>query len=162
MLDLLTTDYGPDSRNRLAETTAPDQDGAVAALETFYRALNHADLELLTATWADDPLVQLDNPVGGILRGRAAITELYGRIFSGGLDVQVTFTDAMRVRTDDTLVVSGREIGSYADGSRRVPLSIRTTRVLARTTEGWRLVHHHGSLDDADALAAYRRVALGA
>jgi ketosteroid isomerase-like protein len=161
VLDLLTTDYGPDSRDRLADAAAPGEDGALAALETFYRALNHADLDLLTATWADDPLAQLDNPVGGILRGRAAVTELYARIFAGGLDVRVTFTDAVRFTVDDAVVVTGREVGSYAGATGRVPISIRTTRVLGRTAQGWRLVHHHGSLDDAEVLAAYRRAALG-
>ncbi|HEY3557912.1 MAG TPA: hypothetical protein VGL05_10625 [Kribbella sp.] len=46
------------------------------------------------AGWADDPLVQLNNPVGGILRGRDAVRELYERVFAGSLNVQVTFGDA--------------------------------------------------------------------
>jgi len=63
MIDLLTRDYGPDSRNRLADTTGEADEAALAALETFYFALNHADLDALAAVWADDPLAQLDNPV---------------------------------------------------------------------------------------------------
>ena len=157
MIDLLTRDYGPDSRNRLTDTAGEADEAALAALETFYFALNHADLDALAAVWADDPLAQLDNPVGGILRGRPAIVELYRRVFDSGLDLQVTFTDAMQVRTPDTLVVSGRELGSYRAGGQRVPLTIRTTRVLGATADGWRMVHHHGSIDDAEALAAYQR-----
>jgi ketosteroid isomerase-like protein len=161
VIDLLTRDFGPDSRNRLAETTGPTDAAALAALETFYFALNHADLEALEAVWVDDPLAQLDNPVGGILRGRPAIVELYRRVFDSGLGVQVTFTDAVQVRTPDSLVVTGRELGSYRVDGQEVPLQIRTTRVLASTADGWRLVHHHGSIDDAEALAAYQRAVRG-
>ncbi|MGI5132063.1 YybH family protein [Pseudonocardia sp. CA-107938] len=157
MIELLSRDFGPSSRNRLADTA----ESAEAALETFYYALNHADLDALAAVWVDDPLAQLDNPVGGILRGRPAIVELYRRVFDSGLDLEITFTDAVRVETPGSLVVTGREVGSYQADGQRVPLHIRTTRVLASTADGWRLVHHHGSIDDAAALAAYQRAVRG-
>jgi phage gp16-like protein len=38
-----------------------------------------------------------------------------------------------------------------------VPLSIRTSRVFAfQPNHGWRQMHHHGSIDDPAALAAYQ------
>lgn len=163
MSTLVDHDFGPGSRNRLDEARDPGPDGAVAALETFYHALDNADLDVLRAVWSPDPLAQLNNPVGGIVRSGDAIADLYRRIFGGGLDVQVTFTDAATHLGRDTAVFAGREVGSYAgrDGE-RVPLRIRTSRVFTwHGDQGrWLQVHHHGSIDDPAALAAYQAAAL--
>jgi hypothetical protein len=162
MSTLIDYDFGPHARNRLDEAGDPGPAGAVAALETFYFALNNADLDVLRAVWSSDPLAQLDNPVGGILRSGDAIADLYRRIFAGGMDVQVTFTDAATYLGHDTAVFAGRELGSYAgsDGE-RVPLQIRTSRVFTWHPEqgSWLQTHHHGSIDDPDALAAYQAAA---
>jgi ketosteroid isomerase-like protein len=162
MSTVVDYEFGPDARNRLQEAGDPGPDGAVAALETFYFALNNADLGVLRAIWSPDPLAQLNNPVGGILRSGDAIAGLYGRIFAGGLDVQVTFTDAATYLGAGTAVFAGRELGSYLgpDGA-RVPLQIRTSRVFTWHPErgSWLQVHHHGSIDDPDALAAYQAAA---
>jgi ketosteroid isomerase-like protein len=161
---LVDYDFGPDARNRLDEGRDPGHDGAVAALETFYHALNNADLDVLRAVWSSDPLAQLNNPVGGIVRSGDAIADLYRRIFAGGMGVQVTFTDAATYLGAGTAVFAGREVGSYngRDGE-RVPLRIRTSRVFAWHPEQgrWLQVHHHGSIDDPDALAAYQAAARG-
>lgn len=64
-------DFGPTARNRLADTHDEGPNGAVAALETFYYALNNADLNVLSQVWSDGQFAQLNNPVGGILRSGA-------------------------------------------------------------------------------------------
>ena len=162
MSTLVDYDFGPGARNRLEDARDPAPDGAVAALETFYFALNNADLDVLGAVWSPDPLAQLNNPVGGILRSGDAITDLYRRIFAGGMGVQVTFTDAATYLGRDTAVFAGRELGSYvgADGA-RVPLQIRTTRFFTWHPDrgSWLQLHHHGSIDDPEALAAYQAAA---
>jgi hypothetical protein len=64
-------------RNRLADSAAPGLAGARAALETFYHAFNTRSVDLAQRIWADDALVQLVSPVGGLVRGTAGITALY-------------------------------------------------------------------------------------
>lgn len=66
------------ARNRLDETARSGVEGAHAALETFYHAFNTRSLDLFRQIWVDDPLIQLNNPVGGIVRGAAEIAALYG------------------------------------------------------------------------------------
>jgi hypothetical protein len=156
--------FGPQARARLAEATDPGHGGAVAALESFYHALNNRDLDILAAVWSQHELAQLNNPVGGIMRSGRAVTDLYRRIFAGGLGLTVTFTDAATYWWADSVVFAGREIGSYEDGDgMRVPLAIRTTRVFGYDTAAgrWLQFHHHGSIDQPDELAAYQRAALG-
>lgn len=138
-------------------------DGARAALETFYHAFNQRSLEVLAAVWADDDLIALNNPLGGILRGAHDIRELYRRLFSGPARVWVEFHDIVEYASRDVVVFAGRERGEFARDGDVVDLHIRTSRVFQyHSSEGWRQVHHHGSIDDADALARYQRAVRGA
>ncbi|NIK61521.1 YybH family protein [Kribbella shirazensis] len=159
MTQLVDYNFGPSARLRLDEAAKPDHDGALAALESFYYALNHKDLDSLAAVWSQDELAQLNNPVGGILRSGKAVTDLYRRIFAGHLDLQVTFTDAATYRWADGAVFAGRELGTYRnrDGD-VVPLTIRTSRVFRYEPDPgrWLQIHHHGSIDQPAELAAYQ------
>ena len=157
MIELVDYGFGPAARSRPVEARLPGREGALAALETFYYALNGKDLETLVAGWADDPLVQLNNPIGGILRSRDAVRALYERVFAGSLNVQVTFGDAATYWQDDSVVFAGREVGTYQHPELgEQPLRIRTTRIF-RYADAWQHIHHHGSIDDADALARYQQ-----
>jgi hypothetical protein len=85
----LDRSFGPDSRNRLQRAGEPTLEGALAALETFYFALNQRRLDAPEAVWSRDPLAQLNNPLGGITRGAAEITALYARLFTSPARVTV-------------------------------------------------------------------------
>jgi hypothetical protein len=153
------TEYGPAARNRLAEAGTPAPDGAQAALETFYYAFNRRDLEVLKQVWLPSPLVQLDNPLGGILRGSGEVVRLYGRIFDSPASVRVSFGDIVEFQAAGMVVFAGRETGQFTGpAGRTLPLRIRTTRVFAydTATRRWGQVHHHGSIDDPDALRQYQ------
>ncbi|BCJ34156.1 hypothetical protein Athai_16590 [Actinocatenispora thailandica] len=159
-IEHVTATFGAATRNRLAGSADPGRAGAFAALESFYHALNHADLELLAAVWLDDPLVQLDNPLGGVRRGRQPIIDLYARVFAGPARLQVRFEDITVYHlAPDAITFAGREHGSYGD----LELAIRTTRFFAYrpASGGWRQVHHHGSIDDPDQLRRYQQAVAG-
>ncbi len=150
------------ARDRLGETAQPDIDGAHAALETFYHAFNTRSLDLLRRIWADDPLTQLDNPVGGIARGTEEIAVLYARIAAGPARVRVELWDIVRYATPALVVFAGRERGAYERDGVSAPLDIRTTRIFHYIDgQGWRQVHHHGSIDDPERLARYQRAVRG-
>lgn len=115
-----------------------------------------AERARLEAVWADDRSVVLYNPLGGIVRGRGAIGDLYRKVFDSGREVQVSFGAVIECVGPDQAVFVGRETGSYTaiDGT-EVPLHIRTSRYFRRDDK-WRQCHHHGSIDDPDALGAYQ------
>ena len=149
------TVFGPDARDRLADATDPGRAGAYAALETFYHAFNRASLGLIRSVWLDDPLVQLNNPLGGMLRGREAVAGLYARVFAGPVKPWVRFEDIVAMALSPvTTVFAGRERGAFGN----VGLDIRTTRCFqyAPSAGGWRQVHHHGSIDNPEQLRQYR------
>jgi len=160
-------------QNLLADTAAPGIEGAHAALETFYHAFNTRSLDLLRQIWADDPLVQVYSPIGGIVRGSAVIAAGYERMLSGPARVQTVLDDIVAYITPDLVVFAGREHSTYTrdsytrdsehDAMVELP-EIRSICVFRFIAEqgGWRQVYHHVSLDDAHQLAQYQRAVRGA
>ena len=147
--------FGPGARDQSAAATTPGFDGAVAALETFYRAFNTCDLILLSSIWTLDELAQLNNPIGGVVRGNPAVTAVYRRIFDDRIRVQVTLEDVVAFTEGDTVIFTGRERGScVVETGERLDLAIRTTRCFRYETGAWKQFHHHGSIDDPDVLAS--------
>ena len=135
--------FGPEARDRRGEADSATLSGAIAALETFYFAFNSGRLDVIAAVWSRDPLAQLNNPLGGVVRGGTAISALYRQIFDSSARVSVLFV--------------GREHGEFtsADG-RALRLSIRTTRYFVHADGRWSQLHHHGSIADPDTLRAYQ------
>jgi hypothetical protein len=155
-------------QNLLADTAMPGIDGARAALETFYYAFNTRLVDLYLQIWADDPLVQVYSPVGGLVRGKTTIAALAQRMLSAPARVQTVFDDIVAYVTPELVVFTGQEHGTYTPGGEHdamVELSevraICTFRFIA-PQGGWRQVYHHVSLDDADQLARYQRAVRGA
>lgn len=157
------TTYGRNARDLRREARAPTEDGARAALETFYHAFNERSLEVFEAVWAPKELISLNNPLGGIVRGLDDIRALYRRIFEGPAQVWVELHDIVEYVSEISVVFTGRERGEFIRDGSAVLLAIRTSRVFQYFGPelGWRQVHHHGSIDDPEALAQYQRAVRG-
>lgn len=154
--------YGRDAANRLSEVTTPTMTGARAALETFYHAFNRGSLSVFKEVWVDDPLIRLDNPLGGIIEGLDAITDLYAGIFDGPADVWVEFHDIVEYPLGEVGVVfAGRERGDFTKDGTTVRLDIRTSRVFGYQDGRWGQLHHHGSITDTALLDRYRLAVQG-
>lgn len=153
---LLASVFGRAARDRSDE--AAGADGARAMLETFYHAFNQRSLTVLEKVWAPDASILLANPLGGIVRGLGEIRALYRRVFEGPARVWVEYYDVTQFGDGEHAVFVGRERGELVHGDQRLPLAFRTTRYFQRIHGvGFRQVHHHGSMDDPSALAAYQR-----
>jgi limonene-1,2-epoxide hydrolase len=148
--------FGRDAQDCTAGATDAGMAGALAALESFYFAFNHGDLEVFQQVWVPSDKIRLNNPLGGILEGIDPITALYDGIFNGPAEVWVEFHDIVAYDFGDSVVFAGRERGEFAKGDLSVPLDIRTSRVLHRANGRWGQVHHHGSITDTSQLDSYR------
>jgi len=137
--------------------TLRDLGEPMQALAQFYRAFNSRDLAMMAENWEASDDIAMDNPLGDIKRGWPDIRSVYRRIFEGQARVQVEFYDYTLQQWDDTFVAVGRERGFVETADTRLDLAIRTSRVFRRSKEGWRQVHHHGSIDDPRLLEAYQR-----
>lgn len=151
--------YGRFSENRIYSVREPGIVGARMLVESFYYAFNHRDLAVLKQVWAEHDLIQLNNPLGGILRGYEPIAALYSRVFSGAASVWVELDDIIEFETENMIVFAGREHGEFALNNQTLALTIRTSRIVQwfGADVGWRQVHHHGSIDDSQLLEAYQR-----
>jgi ketosteroid isomerase-like protein len=127
------------------------------ALSQFYRALNTRDMGLMAQTWAFTDEAVMDNPVGGIKRGWDEIKAVYERVFGSSGPYWFEFYDYSYHEAGDIFYVVGRERGEYTGRDALLALAIRTTRIFRRIDGTWRQVHHHGSMDDPELLAAYVR-----
>jgi hypothetical protein len=113
---------------------------------------------VLREVWSGHSLAQLNNPLGGILRGGDAVCALYEKIFTGPVRLEVTFADIVEYAGQDHAVFAGRETGKYTDPAGAAsPLVIRTSRYFRYHEGCWHQYHHHGSIDDPEMLAAYQR-----
>lgn len=155
----LSFTFGKNSQDRLMESSNPGKEGALAAVETFYCAFNNRSPGLLKEIWLNDPLCQLNNPLGGIMRGIGPISALYEKIFNGPARVWVEFYDIVLYLTPDTAIFAGRERGEFKIGETTVNPAIRTTRVFLYDSAAgrWAQAHHHGSIDDAALLDRYQK-----
>ncbi|WP_276481569.1 YybH family protein [Paraflavitalea pollutisoli] len=155
--------FGQGARSRKAEAAHRGFAGAVAALETFYYAFNNRDIDAMHDVWDEVDQIQLNNPVGGIIRGREEVMALYTRIFYGHARVWVELSDIFYYASEEMVVFAGTEHGAFTREGITIPLKIRTTRLFTyrdHHPHQWVQVHHHGSIDDADVLQRYQAAVL--
>lgn len=111
----------------------------------------------MEVNWDQSPMVAMDNPVGGIIRGWPGIRAVYERIFNSGAEVSVEFHDYTIHEFGNVFYAVGRERGYSAKNGKTINLVIRTTRIFHRDASGrWRQIHHHGSIDDPQLLSSYQ------
>lgn len=127
------------------------------ALSEFYQALNGRDMALMARNWAQTDEAVMDNPVGGIKRGWEEIRGVYERVFASPGQFRFEFYDYSYHEAGEVFYVVGRERGEYGAGGAVLQMAIRTSRVFRLMGGEWRQVHHHGSIDDPELLAAYQQ-----
>ncbi len=133
----------------------------IDALIGFYRAFNTSDLGGLEAVWLGGSEPSMDNPIGGIRRGWEQIAEGYSKLFKGQATVHVTFHDFTSQGGDDWHLFVGRERGICRTATETLDVTFRTTRWFVRKEGAWRQLHHHGSVEDPQMLAAYQKLIFG-
>lgn len=138
-----------------------DLPGPLKAISEFYDAMNHRDLEKMARNWAQSDEVVMDNPLGGIKRGWEEIRSVYERIFSRPAQYYFEFYDYSLHQAGEIFFVVGRERGDFRIGETVLEMAIRTTRIFRMIDGRWQQVHHHGSIEDPDLLAKYKKAVFG-
>ncbi len=151
--------FGRSSENLLSNAAHPHLEGAMAAIETFYHAFNNRDLALFSKIWLPHPLIQLNNPLGGMIRGIDPINSLYEKIFNGQARVWVELKDIVCYESPEMVVFAGQENGEFTIHGETIDLKIRTTRFFGfyQADNQWFQVHHHGSIDQVALLDQYQK-----
>jgi ketosteroid isomerase-like protein len=124
--------------------TADEQEVANANL-AFYRAFESLDIKRMESLWAADAEIQCGHPGWRILRGRKPVMESWRRIFENTPSIQFTLTDVkIEVHGELAWVTLYENLNSTVEGQ-KVSASILTTNIFQKSSDGWRMIHHHGS-----------------
>lgn len=119
--------------------TAPDD-----VEHQFYDALNHADIDLMMACWAEDDEVTCVPPGGELVRGTASIRDMFMALFVRG-PVIVQVSDIHRLMGLSHAVHTLVEGVQVLTDAGKATADVNATNVYVKTPEGWRLQAHHAS-----------------
>lgn len=114
------------------------------AEHAFYEALQKADLDLMTAVWADEEEVYCIHPGGPPLAGIEAVMASWRQILRSGQGLRVEFQEQQRLDTVMLAVHRVHEHIAVSSGGRSRQLVV-ATNVYHRTAAGWRMVAHHAT-----------------
>jgi len=151
----------PEQRPITGRETVDAAATPLAALVQFYRAFNAGDMVEMAENWEQSPDIAMDNPLGGIKRGWNEIKDVYARIFGGPAKVYVEYYDYTIHVHGAVFYAVGRERGRFEKDGETIELAIRTSRIFRKRDEGWKQIHHHGSIEDPVLLDRYQRAVTG-
>ncbi len=112
--------------------------------ERFYQALEAHSLEEIETLWSHAPYVRCIHPGGIVMEGWETVRQSWRAILEGGWE----FTIAPRNVSIDlfgalAVVVLTEEVVSH---TMRDVAMVMATNIFERDAEGWKIIHHHGSL----------------
>ncbi|HMV47096.1 MAG TPA: nuclear transport factor 2 family protein [Blastocatellia bacterium] len=130
-----------------SENSADVRDAVEQANQSFYLALENADLEAMAAVWLHEDWVKCVHPGWDLIVGWEDVCESWRQIFDGNVGMRVAATDVEIHIEGDFAVVSCYELLAVFLDNNKAPVSARTSATnLFRLTEGeWRMIHHHAS-----------------
>ena len=116
-----------------------------AANAQFYRAFETLDIDQMDRVWAHGEHVKCVHPGWPLLVGWTAVRASWETIFANTAEMSFTLSDVEVAGSTELAWVTCTE-NILSDVRGRVTVtSVLATNVFERTTEGWRLVHHHAS-----------------
>ena len=123
----------------------PEQQEVARANESFYRAFESLDIKRMEAVWDRDDAIQCGHPGWRMLRGWQPVMESWRAIFENTPQIRFLLTDVtIEVRGGLAWVTLYENLNSSVEGQ-NVSATILTTNIFEKGTDGWRMIHHHGS-----------------
>jgi ketosteroid isomerase-like protein len=117
------------------------------ANERFYRALEDADPDEMTAVWLPEDWVKCVHPGWDLIVGWEKVRESWERIFAGGTGMRVAASEVeIRIEGDLAFVSCYEDLAIFLD-STSAPVSARivATNLFKLVNGEWRMIHHHAS-----------------
>jgi ketosteroid isomerase-like protein len=122
-----------------------DERAVAQVNEEFYRAFEKLDIGRMEAVWARDLEIQCGHPGWRILRGWVPIMESWRQIFENTPQISFRLTDvSIQVCGELAWITLYENLNSSVEGQ-PVAAVILTTNIFRKGSEGWRMIHHHGS-----------------
>lgn len=122
------------------------EEEAVARINSdFYRAFESLDMGRMETVWAKDGEIQCGHPGWRILRGWTSVMESWRQIFENTPQINFRLTDlSIEVCGELAWITLYENLHSSVEGQ-PVAAVILTTNIFRKGSDGWRMIHHHGS-----------------
>lgn len=128
------------------------------ANERFYRALENADLDEMSAVWLHADWVKCVHPGWDLLIGWERVRASWEGIFAGATGMRVAAEEVeIRIEGDFALVSCYERLALFLDRT-SAPTAVRTTatNLFQRGAGAWLMIHHHASpVPDAPAVTEH-------
>jgi len=122
-----------------------EEQAVQTANENFYRAFESFDIAKMKQVWLKADTIQCFHPGWEMLRGWEPVMESWRRIFENTDEIRFELTEA-RIEIRDSLAwVTLYESLTNRIGQESVDAVVLTTNIFEKHSQGWLLIHHHGS-----------------
>ena len=122
-----------------------EREAILQANDSFYRALEHFELDTMAALWLPEPWVRCVHPGWEVLVGWESIRKSFEQIFESTAWIRVipTVADA-RVFGEVAIVTCSENITAQNEDEVGVAVA-QATNLFQRVEDRWRMIHHHAS-----------------
>jgi ketosteroid isomerase-like protein len=127
------------------EIATDDREALREVNAAFYRAVEELDLAAMEKLWLHESWVRCIHPGWDLIVGWDKVRQSWEQIFSGTSWLRVTPTSIdIQVLGQVGMVGCAENITATSDGDVGVAVA-QATNLFLRTSEQWRLIHHHSS-----------------
>ncbi|MGQ4574041.1 nuclear transport factor 2 family protein [Leuconostoc pseudomesenteroides] len=142
--------------------TGYNEEGQLTELEipinNFYKAFNSKNFELMKQVWANNDYISMENPAGGMRFGWKDIENVYKKVLANSLNIKAEFFNYHLYKNQATYWAVGYEKVTLGLSNEEKTLYVRITRIFEKHNQLWKLVHLHGSFENANDLQFYQKI----
>lgn len=122
-----------------------EREAILRANDSFYRALEHFELDTMDELWLPAPWVRCVHPGWDVIVGWESIRQSFEQIFANTVWIRVipTVVEA-RVFGEVGVVTCAENITAKNDDEVGVAVA-QATNLFQRVDQRWRMIHHHAS-----------------
>jgi ketosteroid isomerase-like protein len=115
------------------------------AEDSFYDALEAGDLEQLMSVWADSDDICCLLPMYPLVRGPAAVKDVFSHLFSRGSGVSLSINHLHWTESGDIAIHQVEEVLQDVPPDRQPPPPFYGTNIFRKGNNGWRMLLHQNS-----------------
>ena len=115
------------------------------AEDAYYDALEEANLPKLLAVWDDSDDISCLLPMQALAQGRAAVTETFAQLLSGGRGIELSVTHLHWIETPEVAIHLVEETAQKGAPGGPPPMPVYASNIYRKGNRGWHLIVHQNA-----------------